>query len=45
VISGSPRPDGDETTAVSWWSPEALPVELMSTFTIALFAAIGLGPE
>jgi 8-oxo-dGTP pyrophosphatase MutT (NUDIX family) len=45
VISGSPRPDGDETTAVSWWSPAALPVDRMSTFTIALFTAIGLGPE
>ncbi len=45
VISGSPTPDGDETTAVSWWSPRALPVERMSAFTIALFTAIGLGPK
>ena len=43
VISGSPTPDGDETIAVRWWAPDALPVEQMSTFTNALFEAV-LGP-
>jgi 8-oxo-dGTP pyrophosphatase MutT (NUDIX family) len=45
VISGTPRPDHDETTAVRWWAPDALPVEHMSTFTIALFKAIGFRPR
>jgi 8-oxo-dGTP pyrophosphatase MutT (NUDIX family) len=44
VSSGSPTPDGDETIAVGWWAPDALPVDLMSTFTRALFVAVGLGP-
>ena len=44
VISGSPAPDGDETVAVRWWALDALPVELMSTFTNALLQAVGLRP-
>lgn len=44
VISGTPTPDGDETVAVQWWAPEALPVERMSTFTNALLRAVGLLP-
>lgn len=44
VISGSPKPDGDETIGVRWWAPDALPVEQMSIFTKALFAAVGLLP-
>ncbi len=44
VISGSPTPDGDETVAVRWWPPDALPLEHMSTFTHALLQAVGLRP-
>jgi 8-oxo-dGTP pyrophosphatase MutT (NUDIX family) len=44
VISGSPRPDNDETTAVGWWPSDALPTERMSMFTIALFKALGFHP-
>jgi 8-oxo-dGTP pyrophosphatase MutT (NUDIX family) len=44
VVSGSPEPDGDETVAVRWWAGDALPFEQMSSFTNALFAAVGLGP-
>lgn len=44
VISGSPTPDGDETVAVRWWAPDALPLEQMSTFTHALLQAVGLRP-
>jgi ADP-ribose pyrophosphatase YjhB (NUDIX family) len=42
VIGGSPRPDGDETSAVAWWDPEHLPYDEMSTFTRALLGAVGL---
>jgi 8-oxo-dGTP pyrophosphatase MutT (NUDIX family) len=42
VIGGTPRPDGDETSAVGWWDPEHLPYDEMSTFTRALLAAVGL---
>ena len=43
VIGGSPRPDGDETSAVQWWETEQLPYHEMSSFTRALLAAVGLG--
>ena len=43
VIGGAPAPDGDETLAVAWWPPEALPCNDMSSFTQALISAIGLG--
>jgi ADP-ribose pyrophosphatase YjhB (NUDIX family) len=42
VIGGTPRPDGDETSAVAWWDPEDLPYDEMSSFTRALLAAVGL---
>ena len=41
VVGGSPRPDGDETSDVKWWSPEGLPYHEMSDFTRALLAAVG----
>jgi len=43
VVGGSPRPDGDETSAVAWWDPERLPSGEMSDFTRALLAAVGIG--
>ena len=43
VIGGSPRPDGDETSAAEWWDAERLPLDEMSTFTRALLKAVGLG--
>jgi ADP-ribose pyrophosphatase YjhB (NUDIX family) len=43
VIGGSPRPDGDETSAVGWWEPDHLPYREMSDFTRALLGALGLG--
>jgi 8-oxo-dGTP pyrophosphatase MutT (NUDIX family) len=42
VIGGSPRPDGDETSAVQWWAPDRLPVGEMSAFTQALLEAVGV---
>jgi ADP-ribose pyrophosphatase YjhB (NUDIX family) len=42
VIGGTPRPDGDETSAVAWWDSERLPYDEMSTFTRALLGAVGL---
>lgn len=45
VIGGSPRPDGDETSAVAWWDPEHLPYGEMSDFTRALLAAVGIGGD
>ncbi len=41
VVGGSPRPDGDETSAVEWWEPRSLPQE-MSQFTRALLRGAGL---
>jgi 8-oxo-dGTP pyrophosphatase MutT (NUDIX family) len=46
VVGGTPTPDGDETLAVQWWEPDALPFGEMSGFTRALLAAVGLtGPS
>jgi ADP-ribose pyrophosphatase YjhB (NUDIX family) len=42
VIGGSPRPDGDETSAVAWWPPDQLPYDEMSSFTRALLQAVGV---
>jgi 8-oxo-dGTP pyrophosphatase MutT (NUDIX family) len=41
VIGGSPRPDGDETSAVQWWPRHQLPYDEMSSFTRALLRAVG----
>jgi len=43
VIGGSPRPDGDETSAAEWWETDNLPHGQMSNFTRALLRAVGLG--
>ena len=42
VVGGTPEPDGEETNAVAWWSPEDLPVDQMSSFTRALLRDVGL---
>jgi 8-oxo-dGTP pyrophosphatase MutT (NUDIX family) len=41
VTGGSPRPDGDETSAVQWWAPDEIPYGEMSAFTRALFRGVG----
>ncbi len=41
VTGGTPRPDGDETSAVQWWPPDQLPSDEMSAFTRALLRAVG----
>ncbi len=43
VGGGTPTPDGDETSDVAWWSPDAFPHSAMSQFTLALLRAAGLG--
>ncbi|HXQ75399.1 MAG TPA: NUDIX domain-containing protein [Acidimicrobiales bacterium] len=45
VIGGSPRPDGDETSAVRWWPGDRLPYDEMSGFTRALLDAVGVAPH
>jgi ADP-ribose pyrophosphatase YjhB (NUDIX family) len=42
VIGGAPRPDNDETSAAEWWEPDALPIDSMSAFTLALLRGAGL---
>jgi 8-oxo-dGTP pyrophosphatase MutT (NUDIX family) len=42
VIDGSPRPDGDETSAAQWWPGDELPYGEMSSFTRALLRAVGI---
>jgi ADP-ribose pyrophosphatase YjhB (NUDIX family) len=44
VIAGTPKADGDETSAVAWWAPDQLPYEEMSSFTRALLGAVGISP-
>jgi len=41
VSGGSPRPDGDETSAVQWWAPDEMPYDEMSSFTRALLRGVG----
>jgi len=43
VTGGTPRADGDETSAVRWWPPDQLPADEMSAFTRALLRAVGVG--
>jgi ADP-ribose pyrophosphatase YjhB (NUDIX family) len=45
VVGGTPRPDGDETSAVAWWPADRLPVADMSGFTRALLRAVGVEME
>jgi 8-oxo-dGTP pyrophosphatase MutT (NUDIX family) len=42
VVSGSPRPDGDETSAVEWWDPDRLPRSEMGLLTLTLLRDVGL---
>jgi 8-oxo-dGTP pyrophosphatase MutT (NUDIX family) len=42
VIDGTPRADGDETSAVEWWDPSGLPHDQMSTLTRALLRDVGI---
>lgn len=42
VIDGSPKPDGDETSAVAWFDPNQLPYDEMSSFTQALLRDAGI---
>jgi ADP-ribose pyrophosphatase YjhB (NUDIX family) len=43
VADGTPEPDGDETSAVRWWPPGALPYDEMSALTRSLLHAAGVG--
>jgi 8-oxo-dGTP pyrophosphatase MutT (NUDIX family) len=45
VESGTPRPDGDETSNVAWFDPEELPFDNMGTLTRALLRNVGIGPS
>ncbi len=42
VVSGSPRPDNDETTAVRWWLPEEIPDGETSVLTKRILEGAGL---
>ena len=42
VIDGTPRPDGDETSAVKWFAHEELPVGEMGQLTKSIFRDVGL---
>jgi ADP-ribose pyrophosphatase YjhB (NUDIX family) len=44
VIGGTPRPDGDETSAVEWWHPDDLPGLDLGPLTRALLRAVGMFP-
>jgi hypothetical protein len=41
VASGTPRPDGDETSAVAWMTREDLERGPVSSFTGSLLRAVG----
>jgi ADP-ribose pyrophosphatase YjhB (NUDIX family) len=42
VVGGTPRPDGDETSAVRWWAEDELRTAAMSGFTRALLLGVGI---
>jgi ADP-ribose pyrophosphatase YjhB (NUDIX family) len=42
VTSGTPRPDGDETSAVQWWDTDRLPLGEMGSLTRALLRDAGV---
>jgi 8-oxo-dGTP pyrophosphatase MutT (NUDIX family)/ubiquinone/menaquinone biosynthesis C-methylase UbiE len=44
VLSGTPRPDGDETSEVGWFDPDELPLGEMTAFTRALLRDVGAIP-
>ena len=43
VDSGTPRPDGDETSDVAWFDPDDLPLATMGPLTKALLRDVGIG--
>ncbi len=43
VAGGEPRPDGEETTEVGWFSVGELGAVELTPFTVALFEAVGVG--
>lgn len=45
IVSGSPKLDSDETSAVEWWNRGNLPHDEMSDFTRALLEAVGISIE
>lgn len=42
VIDGTPRPDGEETIDVRWFTPHELGEVTLTDFTLALFQALGI---
>jgi 8-oxo-dGTP pyrophosphatase MutT (NUDIX family) len=42
VVDGVPRPDGEETVEVAWFSARELGVASLTEFTRALFEALGI---
>jgi 8-oxo-dGTP pyrophosphatase MutT (NUDIX family) len=42
VVGGEPRPDGDETLDVAWFSPEELAGAPLTDFTVALLQQVGV---
>jgi 8-oxo-dGTP pyrophosphatase MutT (NUDIX family)/predicted kinase len=42
VVGGTPRPDGDETSEVGWFEPDALPLAHMGGLARALFRDLGM---
>lgn len=42
VLEGTPRPDGDETLEVAWFTGRALAEASLTEFTHSLFEAIGV---
>jgi ADP-ribose pyrophosphatase YjhB (NUDIX family) len=45
VVGGTPRADGDETSAVEWWDTSDLPYREMGTLTRALLRDVGISEE
>jgi 8-oxo-dGTP pyrophosphatase MutT (NUDIX family) len=44
VTAGSPRADGDETSAADWWAPEEIEGLPMGTLTRALLRSVSIIP-
>jgi 8-oxo-dGTP pyrophosphatase MutT (NUDIX family) len=45
VTSGTPRGDGDETSAAAWWAPEEIDGLPMDTLTRALLRSVSILPS
>jgi 8-oxo-dGTP pyrophosphatase MutT (NUDIX family) len=43
VVDGQPRADGEETSEVAWFTADELAEARLTPFTLALFAAAGVG--